>query len=51
MSYKDNCDLQSKSQMADENTAILRDLMKELKMNLAKSQELQTLYHKKHVKE
>lgn len=40
MSYEDNCDPQSKSQTADENATALRDLMKELKLNLAESQEL-----------
>lgn len=51
MSYQDNCDPRSKSRTADENAAALRDLIKELKVNLAESQELQTLYHNKHVKE
>ena len=50
MSYKDNCDLQSKSRLADENATALRDLMKELKTNLAESQERQTFYHNKNVK-
>ena len=44
MSYEDNCDPRSKSRTAD-------GLMKELKVNLKESQELQTLYHNKHVKE
>ena len=51
MSYEDNRDPQSKSRTADENAAALQDLMKELKMNLTESQELQTLYHNKHMKE
>lgn len=34
MFCKDNHDLQSKSRFAEKNTAILRDLMKELKVNL-----------------
>ena len=50
MSYKDNRDPQFKLRSVDKNAATLRDLMKELKVNLAKSQELQTLYHNKHVK-
>ncbi len=50
MSYEDNRDSQSKSRTVDKNAAALRDLMKELKVNLAKSEELQTLYHNKHVK-
>ncbi len=37
MSYKDNCDLQSISWTADENAAVLRDLMKQLKVNLIES--------------
>lgn len=40
MFYKDNQDPQSKLQSADENVAILRDLIKKLKVNLAKSQKL-----------
>ena len=51
MSYEDNRDLRSKSRAVDENAAPLRDLMKELKVNLTESPELQTLYHNKHVKE
>lgn len=35
--YEDNCDFRSKSWLADENTAALCNLMKELKKNLAKS--------------
>ncbi len=50
MSYKDNCDLRSKSLTIDENAVILRDLMKELKVKLTESQALQALYHNKHVK-
>ena len=50
MSYEDNRDLWSKSQIADENLTALRDLMKELKVNLVESQALQALYHNKHVK-
>ena len=51
ISYKDNLDPRSKSWSADENLATLRELMKELKVNLIELQELQTLYHNKHVKE
>ena len=51
MFYEDNHDPRSKSQFVDENAVALRDLMKELKMNLTESQELQTLYHNKHIKE
>ena len=51
MSFKDNCDIRSKSRMAYENAAALRDLLKRLKVNLVESQELQVLYHNKHVKE
>ena len=51
MSYEDNRDPRSKSRAADKNTAALRDLIKELKSNMAESQELQILYHSKHVKE
>ena len=50
MSYKNNCDLQSKSRTADENPAKLHNLMKELKTNLTELQELQVLYHSKHIK-
>ena len=49
MSYKDNCDPRSKFLNVDENAAILRDLMKELKVNLIESQELQAVYHNKRV--
>ena len=49
--YKDNCDPRSKSRTEDENAATLRNLMKELKVNLTESQQLQALYHNKHVKE
>ena len=51
MSYKDNCALQLKFEMVDENAAILRNLKKELKVNLAESQKLQTFYHNKYIKE
>lgn len=50
-SYEDNRDPRSKSRTADENAAALRDSIKELKVNLTESQELQTIYHNKHVKE
>lgn len=33
--YKDNRDPQSKSRVADKNAAVLHDLTKELKLNLA----------------
>ena len=49
--YEDNHDLRSKSRVADENAVALRDLIKELKVNLTELQELQTLYPHKHVKE
>lgn len=39
MSYENNCDLQSKSRLTNENTATLCDLIKELKTNLAESEE------------
>lgn len=48
--YKDNCDLKYKLQSINKNLAILYNLIKELKMNLVESQELQTLYHNKYVK-
>lgn len=51
MSYENNCDPQSKSQTANENAAALHDLIKELKVNLAGSQELYAICHNKHVKE
>lgn len=51
ISYEDNRDPRSKSRTAGENAATLRDLIKELKVNLTESQELQTIYHNKHVKE
>ena len=51
ISYEDNCDPRSRSQTADKNAATLRDLMKELKVNLVELQELQALYHNQHVKE
>ena len=51
LSYKDNCDPRLKSGIADGNAAALRDLIKELKVNLTESQELQTLYHNQHFKE
>ena len=51
MSYEDNRDPRSKSRAVDEEAAALCDLMRELKTNLAESQELQNLYHNKHVKE
>lgn len=35
MSYEDNHDPQSKSWIADKNTTVLHDLIKELKVNLA----------------
>ena len=50
ISYEDNRDLGSKSQIADENVTVLRDLIKELKENLAESQELQAVYYNKYVK-
>ena len=50
ISYKDNCDPQSKFRDANKNVAALYDLMKDLKVNLTESQKLQTLYHNKHVK-
>ncbi len=37
ISYEDNRDSRSKSRTADENAAALRDLMKELKVNLTES--------------
>lgn len=40
MFYKDTYESQSKSQIANKNIAVLRNLMKELKINLAGSQEL-----------
>lgn len=36
--------------MEDKIAAALRDLMKELEVNLVESPELQNLYHNKHVK-
>ena len=51
MFYEDNHDLRSKSRVADKNAVALRDLLKELKMNLTESQELQTFYYNKHLKE
>lgn len=42
--------MQTKLQSTDENAAILRNLMKELKVNLAESQELEIVYYKRHVK-
>ena len=42
MSYKDNRDPRSKSRTVDKNVTALRDLMKELKVNLAESQKLQS---------
>ncbi len=51
MFYEDNRDPRSKSRTEDRNAAALRNLMKELKVNLTESQELQALYHNKHVKE
>ena len=50
ISYEDNRDPRSKPRVADKNVAALYDLMKELKVNLTESQELQTFYHNKHVK-
>ena len=50
MFYKDNHDLRYKSQTEDENKVALHDLMKELKVNLIESQELQAIYHNKNVK-
>lgn len=50
MLYKDNQDPQSKSRAVDKNVAALHNLLKELKSNLAKSQELQILYYNKYVK-
>ena len=49
--HKDNGDPRSKFWAENKNAATLRDLMKELKVNLTKSQELQTLYHNHHIKE
>ena len=51
MVYQENCDAGSKSWFADENASALRDLMKELKLNLTESQELQVLYYNKLVKQ
>ncbi len=48
--YKNNRDPRYKSWTVDENAAALRNLMKELKVNLTESQELQVLYYNKHVK-
>ena len=50
MFYKKNRDPQSQFRTADENVSILRNLIKELKVNLTKLYKLQTLYHNKHVK-
>lgn len=51
MSYNDNYNPQSKSATINKNTATLYNLIKELKINLAKLQELQILYYNKHIKE
>ena len=51
MSYEDNRDSRSNSRAADEEATDLRNLMRKLKTNFAKPQELQTLYHNEHVKE
>lgn len=51
ISYEDNRNLQSKFWAKDRNVAALPELIKELKVNLAESQELQTLKHNKHVME
>ena len=51
MSYKDNCDPRSKPRTIDENSVILRDLMKPLKVNLTESQELQAFHHNNHIME
>ena len=37
MSYENNCNLRSKSRLADGNAAVLRNLMKKLKTNLVES--------------
>lgn len=50
MSYKDNYNLQSKSWLIDENAAALCNLIKKLKINLAKLQRQQTFYHNKNIK-
>lgn len=50
MFYKDNSDPQFKSWTVDKNTAILRNMIKELKVNLTESQELQIFYQNKHIK-
>lgn len=50
MFHKDNRDPQSKSQMTNENAIALRNLMKKLNMDFAKSKELQALYHNKNIK-
>lgn len=49
MSYKDNRNSRSKSQSLDKNTATLCHLIKELKVNLTKSQKLQILYYNNHI--
>ena len=49
--YQNNCFPQFKSWTANKNMAVLRKLMKELKVNLTELQELQTFYHKKQIKE
>ena len=51
ISSEDDRDPRSKSRSADENATALRNLIKELKANLAESQESQMLYHNKDVKE
>ena len=51
ITYNNNYDMRSKSKIVDENIAALHNLMKELKVKLTESQELQVVYHKKHVKE
>ena len=51
MFYEDNHDPRSKPRVVDENAVALRNLVKELKVNLTESQELQTFYHNKYIKE
>ena len=50
MSSKDDHDPRSKSRLADKNAMAFCNLVKELKANLAESQESQMLYHHKNVK-
>lgn len=40
LSYEDNYDIRSKLQMVEKNTAVLHNLVKELKVNLTKSVKL-----------